>query len=148
MTGTISTQHEWFSNYVSALMSTLGVHAPDADNDLPVRGTTSRGWVRVETKEPWGVRVFALAAHGLPEKAAVLKEINAVNRSVRGIQAVLTKDGNVWVEYLVLADAVNTDTLRVVIGRVLEIADDVGLMLATVYGGTTPISSEALTSEP
>ena len=147
MTATISTQHAWFDNYVSATMSVLGVHAPDADGDLPVQGTTSRGWVRVEAKEPWGVRVFALAAHGVPVKMAVLKEINAVNLSVRGIRSVLTKDGNVWVEYLLFADAVDTDNLRLVIGHVLRVADDLGLTLATVHGGSTPITPEPSPAE-
>src|SRR3954451_22748483 len=109
MTATISTQQEWFSNYVSATMSVLGVHAPDRDGDLPVQGSTSRGWVRVQTDEPWGVRVFACAAYGVQAKVAVLKEINAVNLAVRGARVVLDKDGYVWVEYLLFADAVNTD---------------------------------------
>jgi hypothetical protein len=147
MTATITTQQEWFSNYVSATMSVLGVHAPDADGDLPVQGSTSRGWVRIQTDEPWGVRVFACAAYGVPAKVAVLKEINAVNLAVRGARVVLDKDGYVWVEYLLFADAVNTDNLRAVIRHVLEIADDVGLMLATVHGGSTPISPATLPSD-
>lgn len=147
MTATISTQHEWFSNYVSATMSILGVHAPDDDGDLPIHGKTSRGWVRVEAKEPWGVRVFALAAHGVPTKAAVLKEINAANLSVRGLRAVVTKDGNVYVDHLLLADAVNTDALRSVIGGVLELADELGPMLATVYGGSTPIAASSASED-
>jgi hypothetical protein len=46
MTATLSTQETWFSNYVSATMSILGTNAPDADGDLPFRGTTSRGGPR------------------------------------------------------------------------------------------------------
>ena len=124
-------------------MSILGVHAPDDDGDLPIHGKTSRGKVRLDIKEPWGVRVLALAARGVPMKAAVLKEINAANLSVRGIRVVLRKDGNVRVEYLLFADAVTTDNLRSVIGGVLELADELGPMLATVYGGSTPITPSA-----
>lgn len=141
MTASISTQQEWFSNYVSATMSILGVHAPDADGDLPVHGETCFGWVRVETVEPWGVRVFALAAHGVPEKAAVLKELNAVNLAERTVHTFLVA-GRVFVEHLLLADAVNTESLRAVIARVLTVADDLGLMLATVHGGSTPYTPE------
>lgn len=147
MTATISTRHDWFSNYVSATMSMLGVHAPDDDGDLPFHGKTSQGWVRLDVKEPWGVRVFALAAHGVPAKAAVLKEINAANLSVRGLRAVLTKDGNVYVDHLLFADAVNTDNLRSVIGGVLELADELGPMLATVYGGSTPIAPSSASED-
>src|SRR3954451_3398198 len=99
MTATISTQQEWFSNYVSATMSVLGVHAPDADGDLPVHGDMCTAWVRVETEEPWGVRVFALAAQGVPEKVGVLKELNALNLADRTLHAFLVK-GRVFVEYL------------------------------------------------
>jgi hypothetical protein len=66
-----------------------------------------------------------------------------------GVRArrVLAKDGNVWVEYLVLADAVHTDNLRLVITKVLQVADDLGLMLATVHGGSTPITPEPSPAE-
>jgi hypothetical protein len=147
MTAMTITQHEWFSNYISATMSMLGVHAPDDDGDLPIRGTTSVGKVRLDLKEPWGVRVLALAAHGVPMKAAVLKEINAANLSVRGIRAVLTKNGEVYVDYLLFADAVSTDNLRSVIGGVLELADELGPMLATVYGGSTPIAPSSASED-
>ena len=148
MTATISTQQEWFSNYVSATMSTLGVHAPDADGDLPFTGDTARGWVRVETSEPWGVRVFAMAAYGVPSKAAVLREINAANLADRGVRVVLAPNGSVMVDFLVLADAVNTDTLRAVIGRVLTVADELGPMITAVHGGSTPIVPEPFPTEP
>lgn len=147
MTATISTQQEWFSSYVSATMSMLGVHAPDADGDLPVQGGTSRGWIRVQTDEPWGVRVFACAAYGVPAKAAVLKEVNAVNLAIRGARVVLDEQGYVWVDDLLFADAVNIVNLRAVIRHVLEIADDVGLMLVAVHGGSTPISPATLPSD-
>jgi hypothetical protein len=123
------------------------VHAPDDDGDLPIHGRTSVGKVRLDLKEPWGVRVLALAAQGVPAKAAVLKEINAANLSVRGIRVVLRKDGNVWVEYLLFADAVSTDNLRSIIGGVLELADEIGPMLATVHGGSTPIDPSSASED-
>ena len=139
---TISTQQEWFSNYVSATMSILGVHAPDADGDLPVPGETCLAWVRTETSEPWGVRVFAMAARDVPLKAAVYKEVNAANTADRAMRVVLSANGSVMVDHLLLADAVNTDNLRLVIGRVLAVADRLGLLITAVHGGTTPIVPE------
>ena len=147
MTATISTQQEWFSNYVSSTMSILGVHEPDADGDLPVSGDTCMAWVRTETSEPWGVRVFAMAAKNVPAKAAVLKEINAANTADRAMRVVLAANGSVMVDYLVLADAVNTDNLRAVIGRVLAVADQLGSLITAVHGGTTPIVPEPFESE-
>jgi hypothetical protein len=147
MTATISTQQEWFSNYVSATMSILGVHEPDADGDLAVSGETCLAWVRTETSEPWGVRVFALAARDVPLKAAVYKEVNAANTADRAMRVVLAANGSVMVDYLLLADAVNTDNLRAVIGRVLTVADQLGPMITAVHGGTTPIVPEPFDPE-
>ena len=144
MTASISTQADWFGNHVSATMSILGVHAPDSDGDLPVRGRTSAGWVRVETREPWGVRVFAYAATAVPARAAVLRELNAVEAADRLVRVHLTSDGTVVVDHLLLADAVGTDALRAVIAHVLEVADRVGPVLATVHGGRTPLSAPAV----
>ena len=142
MSVTHATQQEWFSNYVSATMSILGVHEPDADGDLPVSGDTCLAWVRVETREPWGVRVFAVAALDVPEKLAVLKEINAANRADRAMRVYRVPNGRVVVDHLLLADAVTTDNLRSMIGRVLTVADELGPMLATVHGGRTPVVPE------
>lgn len=146
MTATISTQQEWFRNYVSATMSVLSVHEPDADGDLPVSGETCLTWVRTETSEPWGVRVFALAARDVPLKAAVYKEVNAANTADRAIRVVLAANGSLMVDYLIFADAVNTDTLRSVIRRVLQVADELGPMITAVHGGTTPIVPEPFES--
>jgi hypothetical protein len=53
----------------------------------------------------------------------------------------------VYVDHLLFADAVHTDNLRSVIGGVIELADDRGLMLATVPGGTTPIPAAPAASD-
>lgn len=95
MTAKTSTQQEWFSNYASSTMSILGAHAPDADGDLPVSGETCMAWVPTETSDPWGVRVFALAARNPPLKAAVYKEIRAngaeLGYDVRGLSLSSTR---------------------------------------------------------
>ena len=147
MTATVSTQQEWFSNYVSSTMSILGVHEPDADGDLPVSGDTCMAYVRTETKDPWGVRVFAIAARNVPAKAAVFKEINATTIADRAMRVFLAPTGHLVVDYLLLADAVNTDNLRAVITRVLKVADELGPMITAVHGGTTPIVPEPFESE-
>lgn len=144
-----ATQHDWFNHVVSALMATILPEpwAPDSDGDIPVRGDTAQAWVRVEAREPWGVRVFALAAVGVPVKAAVLREINAANVADRGVRVVLTPTGSVIVDYLLFADAVSQDNLRAVLGRVLAVADEIGPVLAAVHGGSTPITAQPTPSE-
>lgn len=139
MTATLSTQAEWFSNYVSSTMSVLGVHEPDSDGDLPVRGVTSPGWVRVQTHQPWGARIFAYAATGVPAKVAVYKELNAAMLADRAVRVFLTDTGAVVVDQLVLADAVGTDTLRRAVKRVLKVADRLGPVLTALHGGSVPL---------
>lgn len=141
MTATTSTQQEWFSNCVSATMSILACtpRTPTATYRCPAtpawRGSASR-------RASPGVRVFAMAAHSVPAKAAVFKEINAANTADRALRVVLASNGSVMVDYLLLADAVNTDNLRAVIARVLTVADELGPMITAVHGGSTPIVPE------
>ena len=59
----------------------------------------------------------------------------------------LAPTGHLVVDYLLLADAVNTDNLRAVITRVLKVADELGPMITAVHGGTTPIIPEPFESE-
>ena len=143
MTVTISTQQEWFSNYVSATMSILGVHAPDADGDLAGPGRDVPGvGPRSRPRALGRARVRAGGATACPPKAAVYKEINAATWPTAACGSSWPTNGSVMVDYLLLADAVNTDNLRAVIGRVLEVADELGPMLAAVHGGSTPIAPE------
>ena len=60
----------------------------------------------------------------------------------RAMRIFLVPQGQLVVDYLVLADAVNTDALRGVIRRVLQVADELGPMITAVHGGTTPIVLE------
>ncbi|MCW2811359.1 MAG: putative sensory transduction regulator [Friedmanniella sp.] len=134
------TQHRWFTTYVQALVTAIGGGpvAPDVDGDFPVHGDTALGWVRPELQEPYGVQVFALAAQDVPKRAAVFREINEINAGDPAIRVVMRGHGCVFVEYRLLADAVSEDNLRAVVGRVLQVADGIGPMLAALHGGGTP----------
>jgi hypothetical protein len=144
-----STQHRWFTHYVQSLMTTI-LDEPvevDRDGDIPLHGQTAHAWVRVSAAEPWGVQVFALAAHSVPVKAALLRELNEINGSDPAVKVALHEPGSVMVDYRLFADAVTEDTLRDVITRVLAVADRIGPMLTAVHGGSTPIEVEPSTSE-
>ena len=138
------TQQRWFASHVQSLMSTIqGQPAePDGDGDFPVQGTSAHGWVRPDQSEPRGVHVFALAAHGLPQRLAVLREINEVNAADPAIRVVLHGEGSLMVDYRLFADAVTEDNLRAVIGRVLTLADRLGPMLTALHGGSTPTGQQ------
>jgi hypothetical protein len=138
-----STQRRWFKSYVQSLLVAIMEESvePDADGDFPVHGDTAQAWVRPATAEPWGVQVFAVAAHNVPMRAAVLREINEINGTDPAIRVALHAPGAVMVDYRLFADAVTADNLRAVIGRVLAVADRIGPMLTAVHGGTTPIAA-------
>src|SRR3954471_19125271 len=97
MTVSTSTQRRWFTSYVQSLMSTIMEEPvePDGDGDFPVPGDTAQAWVRASSHEPWGVQVFAAAAHNVPLRAAVLREINEINGSDPAIRVAFHAPGSV-----------------------------------------------------
>jgi hypothetical protein len=138
------TQQRWFASHVQSLMSTIQGQPvePDGDGDFPIQGTSAQGWVRPERREPSGVHVFALAAHGLPPRLAVLREINEANAADPAVRVVLHDDCWLMVDYRLFADAVTEDNLRAVIGRVLTLADRLGPVLTALHGGSTPAGQQ------
>jgi hypothetical protein len=148
MTISSATQTQWFVNHVKTLMSTMSdeIVEADAEGDFPIHGDTTQAWVRPQTRDAWGVHVFALAAHGVPLRAAVLKELNEINARNELVR-VAWHAGAVIADYHLLADAVSEDNLRVTIGRVIAVADQIGPLLAAVHGGSTPIAVEATSSD-
>ena len=145
MNVTTTTQRRWFANYVESLMSTI-LEEPaerDSDGDIPIHGETSQCWVRADAREPWGVQILAVAAHGVPVRAATLREINDINATYTAIKVAIHPEGLVMVDYRLMADAVNEDNLREAISRVIMVADEIGPMLSTVHGGQTPIPLES-----
>jgi hypothetical protein len=144
MTITTATQRHWFTSHVQSLMSTI-MDEPatlDAAGDIAIHGDTARGWVRPDGHEPWGVLIWAVAAHGVPIRIGTLREINDINLGELAIKAAIDKTGVVYLSYRLLADAVTEDNLRAAIHRVIAVADHLGPMLATVYGGQTSIPLE------
>jgi hypothetical protein len=148
MTISSASQKEWFTNHITMLMTAIAAESAEADaeGDFPIHGETAQAWVRPHTQEPWGVHVFALAAHSIPLKAAVLKELNEINGS-DALVRVAWHSGAVIADYHLFADAVTEDNLREAIGRVITVADRIGPLLAAVHGGITPIAVEPSSSD-
>jgi hypothetical protein len=113
----------------------------DDDGDYPYRRGTAMCWVSPFDGPVPGVRVFAHAAYGLKPSAKLLREVNDLNvRSVWARVALL--NGVVRVSAELHWAAVDRLALEQAARGVGEVADDIGALLATVYGGHTPFPVE------
>lgn len=109
---------------------------PDADGDYGFRHGSAGYFVRVVEGDPVVVRVFAVAVVAIKRSARLLAELNSVNsRLVFG--RVYWAADMIMVEHSLLAVSVDRETLARAARAVATVSDDLGPMLATVYGGTT-----------
>jgi hypothetical protein len=109
----------------------------DDDGDYPYRHGTAACWVRVGTAPNPDVQVFAHAAFGVKRTAKVLAELNDLNARSRWVRLHLA-DGTVIASGRLHWTGVNRDALRRLMVAAGQVADDVGLMIATVHGGQVP----------
>jgi Putative bacterial sensory transduction regulator len=113
----------------------------DGDGDYPYRWGTAACWVAVQSGPSMAVRVFAHAAHGLKRTAKLLTEINEVNARSRWAR-VFWDHGRVIVAAELPWTAIDRPALDQFMRSVGTVADDIGAMLAAVYGGQTPLPPE------
>ncbi|HVT22128.1 MAG TPA: YbjN domain-containing protein [Mycobacteriales bacterium] len=112
----------------------------DDDGDYPFRFGTAAGFVRINTGSTTMVRVWAIAAMGVPRSAKLLGELNDIN--VRNRSAWTTwSDGLVVVEQALVAKGLRRSALKQALNAVGHTADDIGPMIATVFGGETPFAA-------
>ncbi len=109
----------------------------DDDGDYPFRCETAACWVSVLDDGDPSVRVFAHAAHDVPRSARMLGELNELNSRSRWAK-ISWRHGVVLVDLALPWTAVNQTHLQRALDAVTTVADDIGSMIATVYGGTTP----------
>lgn len=109
----------------------------DSDGDYPFRYGSTQGFVRIEPGQPDVVRVFAYASLDTPRSAKLLTELNDVASRCRTV-SLRWRGGAVIVEQVLQANAVKRSTLRQAFQAVSFVADDIGTLIATVYGGATP----------
>ena len=118
----------------------------DEDGDFPFRHGTAACYVSVLDSDPPMVRVFAHAAYGLKPTLKVLRELNEIQGRSLSTRVELRNDVVVVSQTLsplgmtqpVLAQAMNA---------VGNVADDIGTLLAAVFGGVTPFKHEVPDSE-
>jgi hypothetical protein len=118
----------------------------DDDGDYPFRFGTAAGFVRINKGSPTMVRVWAIAAMSVPRSAKLLGELNDIN--VRNRSAWTTwSDGLIVVEQALVAKGLKRSALKQALNTVGGTADDIGPMIATVFGGETPFSPNAEIAE-
>ena len=90
--------------------------------------------------------ISAWAATGLTSSAKLLREVNEVNGRARGPK-VFFDGGYVIVQQALIASSLDVDSFVFAVGAVSSIADDIGPMLAAVYGGSTCFPAELSDAE-
>jgi len=116
----------------------------DEDGDYPFRSGTAACWVRVvpgDDEVPASVVVFSHAVVGLKSSAKLLRELNDLNGSARWCKVFLHRD-IVFVSRTLDLPAVSPESVTTACRAVALVAEDLGVMLAPVYGGTTPFPPE------
>lgn len=139
----------WFRAYVEQLLREqwgLDQVVSDTDGDYPYRYGTAACWVRVEHGSPLALRVMAHAAHSVKRTAKLLAELNEISSRTR-FGSVTWVNGVVSCQYAVPASAVDAEVLGEVCRLVGSQADQLGELLATVFGGITPFDPEPVAEE-
>jgi hypothetical protein len=116
---------------------------PDSDGDYPFRKDTAAGWVSVLHSEPPMVRVYAHAAHGIRPSAKLFREINDINNRTLSAQVTWLKSGGVvLVSQTVSAVDLTRPVLAQAVDAVGVVANDIGPLMAGMFGGVTPYPVE------
>lgn len=130
----------WFRSHVERCLQDAwelpGV-ATDGDGDYPFRHGSAACFVSTaQGVTPTFVRVWALAVVGVKRSAKLLIELNEINE--RALTArVYWAEGSVTVEQTMLAPAVDTESLGQACAAVGTLADNLGLLVASSFGGRT-----------
>ncbi len=108
----------------------------DADGDYGFRQGSAGYYVRVVDGDPVVVRVFAIAVVGVRRSAKLLAELNSVNAHLVFGRVFWVAD-MVMFEHTLLASSIDRETLARAARSVATVSDEVGPLLAAVFGGVT-----------
>lgn len=115
----------------------------DDDGDYQFRRGTAVGWVSIlDNGDVPLVRVFAFAAVSIKPSAALLRELNDIQRRT-ATAAIMWADGRVIVSQTLSPIGITQAVLAQAINAVGGIAFDIGLLLAGMFSGETPYPAEA-----
>ena len=137
-------EFQWIKSHVERLLQdeweTCRVDE-DGDGDYPFRRGTSACWVSVMASEPIMVRVFAHAATDVKPSLAALRELNDIQPSALSTSIGLAH-GTVWVSQTISPIGLTRPVLAQAIFAVAGVAGDIGVLMAGVFGGSTPYPAE------
>lgn len=135
------TEIMWIRSHVERLLQDhWGVHRAlqDDDGDYPFRRGTAACWVSIlETGDLPFVRVWAYAADGIEPTAALLRELNDIQLRCTTV-AVMWSAGRIIVSQTISPIGLTLPVLAHAVDAVGTVADDIGLLLAGMFGGGTP----------
>ena len=109
----------------------------DDDGDYPFRSKTAACWVRVVGGEQPAVRVFAQAATDVPDGKKMFRELVELNSCSRWAK-ISWAHGMVVVDQAIHWLSVDRASLERAMESVMVVSDDIGPMIAAIYGGETP----------
>lgn len=121
----------------------------DEEGDYPFRAGAAACWVRVDAQIPVLVRVFGHAVVDVKRSAGLLRELNDLNTRARTTSTAWdamhlgASVGVVRVSTVVHPDGLGRASLRHALDAVASVSNDVGPMVAGVFGGSTPYEAEA-----
>lgn len=119
----------------------------DDDGDYHFRHGTAACWVSIlDTGDVPLVRVFAYAADGIKPSAALLRELNDIQLRC-ATAAVMWSGKRILVSQTISPVGLTQPVLAQAVEAVGNVADDIGLLLAGVFGGSTPYPVELPESE-
>lgn len=115
---------------------------PDADGDYCYGSGTAACFIGIDAAEPVVVKAVACAAVEVKGTAKLLEELNEVNARC-SMAHVYWSNGAVLVKQTLFADAVDRGSLAHAGQSVAHIANDLGPMIAAVFGGRTPLEGDS-----
>ncbi|MBF9328410.1 T3SS (YopN, CesT) and YbjN peptide-binding chaperone 1 [Mycobacteroides chelonae] len=111
---------------------------PDVDGDYLYRSGTATCWIRLDAHEPAIVKAMACAAVDVKKSARLFSELNEINARCR-TSHVYWSAGSIIVEQAMLAHAVDLRVLAQAGRSVACVANDIGSMITTLFGGRSPL---------
>ena len=130
----------WLRSHVErCLEDHWGVHPliVDRDGDYPFRWGTAGCYVSIVAGDPHLIRVWAFAARVPRRSLKLLCELNEINQRALTVYVYWNGD-SVIAEQTIHADGLTKETLGHACLAVGDAADDIGMLLAAMFGGETP----------
>ena len=137
-------EFQWIRSHVERLLQDeweVCTVVADGDGDYGFRFGRAACWVSVLASEPVMVRVFAHAAVGVKPTLAVLRELNDIQ--CRALSSSISiEDGIVHVVQTLSPIGLTQPVLAQAMKSVGGVANDIGVLMAGVFGGATPYPVE------